>query len=315
VAQNNLFNSAAVNTNVTAAPVQAPAMAQQQARLPFGYVVGFPTYTAATTVGTMGVENTQTLMTQSDSSFEVFKQYKWDSGGGNGYIKILSNQNISVYGISNVNNDFNGYANINTVFGNSQFVPLLQQPLVLPPSRQLSITYRDVTTTAGNLYVLLMGNKLYPAGSYYANSTYVRTVVPTGSYPKQYTMTLKMASAYGTASGTISIPQGQNFVWTGVSINDAANPVTINFSVSQMSNQSIFSQPVISRMISGTENSNSPASGITLAGVRPFMFPSFINLVENSSVNVIISDIMNTSGYLTDITLWGYITQQTGIGA
>ena len=314
--QNNLFNSAAANTNLTAAQAQAPVMAAQtQARLPFGYVVGFPSYTAATVAGSMGAENTQTIMTQSDSSFEIFKQYKWDSGGGNGYIKILSNQNISVYGISNVSNDFNGYANINTVFGNSQFVPSYQQPLVLPPSRQLSLTYRDVTTTSGNLYVLFMGNKLYPAGSYYANSTYVRTVVPTGSYPKQYTMTLKITSAFGSAAGTVTIPQGQNFVWTGISVNDAANPVTINFQMSQMSNQYLFSQPVISRMISGTENSNSPASGITLAGVRPFMFPSFINLVENSSVSIQISDIMNTSGYLTDITLFGYITQQTGIGA
>ena len=314
--QNNLFNSAAANTNLTAAQAQAPVMAAQtQARLPFGYVVGFPSYTAATVAGSMGAENTQTIMTQSDSSFEIFKQYKWDSGGGNGYIKILSNQNISVYGISNVNNDFNGYANINTVFGNSQFVPSYQQPLVLPPSRQLSLTYRDVTTTSGNLYILFMGNKLYPAGSYYANSTYVRTVVPTGSYPKQYTMTLKITSAFGSAAGTVTIPQGQNFVWTGISVNDSANPVTINFQMSQMSNQYLFSQPVISRMISGTENSNSPASGITLAGVRPFMFPSFINLVENSSVSIQISDIMNTSGYLTDITLFGYITQQTSIGA
>ena len=314
--QNNLFNGAAVNTNLTAAQTQAPVTAAQtQARLPFGYVVGFPSYTAATVAGSMGAENTQTIMTQSDSSFEIFKQYKWDSGGGNGYIKILSNQNISVYGISNVSNDFNGYANINTVFGNSQFVPSYHQPLVLPPSRQLSLTYRDVTTTSGNLYVLFMGNKLYPAGSYYANSTYVRTYVPTGSYPKQYTMTLKITSAFGSAAGTVTIPQGQNFVWTGISVNDSANPVTINFQMSQMSNQYLFSQPVISRMISGTENSNSPASGITLAGVRPFMFPSFINLVENSSVSIQISDIMNTSGYLTDITLFGYITQQTGIGA
>ena len=314
--QNNLFNNTAAVNNNSAMNTQPPVMAAQApARLPFGYVVGFPAYTAATTAGTMGAENTQTLMIESDASFEIFKQYKWDSGGGNGYIKILSNQNISVYGISNVNNDFNGYANINTVFGNSQFVPLLQQPLVLPPSRQLSMTYRDITTTSGNLYVLLMGNKLYPAGSYYANSTYVRTVVPAGSYPKQYAITLQITSAFGSAAGTITIPQGQNFVWTGISINDAANPVTINFQISQMSNKTLFSQPVISRMISGTDNSNAPASAITLTGVRPFMFPSFINLVENSSVSIQISDIMNTSGYLTDITLFGYITQQTGIGA
>ena len=314
MAQNNLFTGATANTNITAAPPQS-MIAQPQARLPFGYVIGFPVYTAATTAGIMGAENTQTLMMQPDSSFELFKQFKWDSGGGNGYIKILSNQNISVYGISNVINDFNGYANINTVFGNSEFVPLLQQPLVFPPSRQLSITYRDITKTSGNLYILLMGNKLYPAGSNYANSTYIRTVVPAGSYPKQYTMTLNMQNAFGSSAGTITVPQGQNFVWAGVSINDAANPVTINFQVSQMSNQYIFSQPVISRMISGTSNSNSPASGITLSGVRPFMFPSFINLVENSSVSVQINDIQNASGYLTDITLWGYITQQTSIVA
>jgi hypothetical protein len=93
----------------------------------------------------------------------------------------------------------------------------------------MSLAYADITGTSGNLTLLYFGNKVYPNNSLYASSSYIRATVPTGSYPKQYPVTLVMSQALGTASATISIPQGQNFVWTGVAINDSAYPVAINF--------------------------------------------------------------------------------------
>ena len=319
---NNLF--ANVNNGAVTTPVQtaqytgytAPIPQQRLSgvRIPFGYVVTFNGYTATGTAGTLGVDNTQNIITNPDSSFEVIKQLKYDTGGGNGYIKVLSNQNVSIYGVSNVVNNYNGYANINTVFGNSDFYPQFEQPLVFPPSRQMSLAYADITGTSGNLTLLYFGNKVYPNNSLYAGSSYIRATVPTGSYPKQYPVTLVMSQALGTASATISIPQGQNFVWTGVAINDSAYPVAINFTMPQMSGQQLFSSNIISRMISGTSVSNAPANGITLSGVRPFMFPSYLNLVENSSVVVSIQDFLNKSNYNTDITLYGYITAQANMG-
>jgi hypothetical protein len=44
------------------------------------------------------------------------------------------------------------------------------------------------------------------------------------------------------------------------------------------------------------------------------MFPSYLNLVENSSVVVSIQDFLNKSNYNTDITLYGYITAQANMG-
>ena len=322
MATNNLFTGQNIQQGQGVSPVypgNTPAPLSQQRltgiRIPFGYVITFNNYTAASKAGTKGIDNIQNIITYPDSSFEVIKQIKYDSGGGNGYLKILTNQNISIYGISNANNVYNGYANINTVFGNSDWYPSWEQPLIFPKSRQLTLAYADITAVSGNLTLLFFGNKVLPNNSFYAGSSYLRATVPAGSYPKQYPVTLTIPQAFGTASATISIPQGQNFVWTGIAINDSAYPVGINFTLPQMSGQQLFSGNVISRMISGTSVSNAPSNNITLDGIRPFLFPSYLNIVENSSVVVSITDIANTSGYNTDVTLYGYITAQANMGA
>lgn len=315
MATNNLFQNANNNNAGFAAPSTSGAVSQAQStsskmeRLPFGYVVSFPNYTAAATAGTLGVDNIQNLKINSNANFEVLKQLKWDNGGGDGYINILSNGNTSLYGVSSVASDYNGYANINTVFGNSQFNARFDKPLTLPATRELILKYKDTTSISGSLYLLFMGNNVYPAGS--ITQEYLYATIPSTSYPIQYPVTLKNTQANGTTIANITIPQGENFVWTGITINDSNYPVLINFNLAQLGNRAIFSSGVISRMINGTTNTNSSANNLTPSGVFPFMLPSYINLVSKSTVQISVSDISGTSGYNTSVTLWGYVTQAT----
>jgi hypothetical protein len=319
MATNNLFQNINSNAGFTApstggagSPAQtstATASTPKAERLPFGYVVSFPSYTATGTAGTLGVDNIQNLKINSNANFEVVKQLKWDSGGGNGYLSMLSNGQNSLYGVSSVTSSYNGYANINTVFGNSEFNAYFEKPLILPATRELIIKYKDVSATSGNLYLLFMGNNVYPTGT--INQNYLYATIPSTSYPIQYPVTLTTTQANGTTIANITIPQGQNFVWTGISINDSNYPVLINFSLSQINNFQIFSSGVISRMINGTTSTNAPSNSLTPTGVRPFMLPSGVNLVSKSTIQVSVSDISGTSGYNTDVTLWGYVTQAT----
>ncbi|MHB8563456.1 MAG: hypothetical protein ACYDDA_05815 [Acidiferrobacteraceae bacterium] len=318
MATNNLFHNINNNAGFTApstvgagspATTSTNASAQKSERLPFGYVVSFPSYTATATAGTLGIDNIQNLKINNNSNFEVIKQLKWDSGGGNGYLNIISNGQSSLYGISSVTNVYNGYANINTVFGNSEFNAYFEKPLVLPATRELIIKYKDITATSGNLYLLFMGSQVFPANTITQN--YLYATIPSTSYPIQYPVTLTTTQANGTTIANITIPQGQNFVWTGITINDSNYPVLINFSISQLNDFSLFSSGVISRLINGTTSTNAPSNNLTPSGVRPFMLPTYVNLVSKSAVQISVSDISGTSGYNTDVTLWGYVTQAT----
>ncbi|MHB8387847.1 MAG: hypothetical protein ACYC97_02075 [Metallibacterium sp.] len=317
MATNNLFQNINNNAGFTApstggagSPAQATtATAPKAERLPFGYIVSFPSYTATASAGTLGVDNIQNLKINSNANFEVLRQLKWDNGGGNGYLNILSNGQSSLYGVSSVTSNYNGYANINTVFGNSEFNARFDKPLVLPATRELIIKYKDISATSGNLYLLFMGNNVYPTGT--INQNYLYATIPSTSYPIQYPITLTTTQANGTTVGNITIPQGQNFVWTGITINDSNYPVLINFTLSQLSNLPIFSSGVISRMINGTTSTNAAGNSLTPTGVRPFMLPSGVNLVSKSTIQVSVSDISGVSGYNTDVTLWGYVTQAT----
>lgn len=304
------MNNYSQNTN---ANIFSPSGIQSQTikgpRLPFGYVMIFNSYTALTAPATIGPLNYQQMQIASDSNFEVVDLVKYDTGGGNGFIEFKLNDGTLFFGTSYAG-QMQGYAGINTMFGNGMFPYVFKKPFIFPSTRVITGTYADITGTGGNLYLLFMGNKIYPNDSALAGSNLIVQNTLINASPVQYPVNFYVSSPGQSYSASITITSLQNFVLQGIIIDDTANPVLLNMTFGAFGNKQLFSAAIPSRMISGTYGTDGNASNVTPQGIRTFMLPSYINLPSQSEINITIQDFLQKSDYFVNIMLIGVTYNQ-----
>jgi hypothetical protein len=278
-------------------------------RLPFGYVMTFNGYTPVTSPSTIGPLNYQQMQISSDSNFEVIDLMKYDTGGGNGFVEFKLNDGTLFFGTSYAG-QMQGYAGINTMFGNGMFPYVFKKPFIFPATRVITGTYADTTGTGGNLYLLFMGNKVYPSDSALSGSNLIVQNSLVNSTPVQYPVNFYVTSPGQAYSASITITSLQNFVLQGIIIDDTNTPVLLNMTFGAFGNKALFSAAIPSRMISGTYGTNGNTTGVTAQGIRTFMLPSYINLPSQSEINITIQDFLNRSDYFVNIMLVGVTYNQ-----